>query len=114
MSMSFPQQGQNCILRLVENQVKNTLNNADEIMTAIHCARREIRERIEKIEKYLNKNPESLEAEKELAVLIQEDQYLQILSYKQKSELEEIFFAGRKTQDNCIYPDVLQWYQPPN
>lgn len=111
MSVPFPDNPANYMLKLVEQQVKKTLTNADEVMDAIKSARREIKERIEYLEAQLS--DDNLSTEKEIAVLIRQDQYFETLQKKQKSELEDIFFAGRKLKDNCIYPDVLQWYQPP-
>lgn len=111
MSVPFPDNPAYYMLKLVEQQVKKTLNNADEVMDAIRSARREIKERIEYLEAQMS--DENLTTEKEIAVLIRQDQYFENLEGKQKSELEAIFFAGRKLKDNCIYPEVLQWYQPP-
>ena len=110
MSVPYPDNLGYFMLKLVENQVKKTLNNADEIMDAIRSARREIKERIEYLESQLS--DDNIEAEREIAVLIRQDQYFETLEGKQKSELNAIFFAGRKLNDNFIYPDVLQWYQP--
>lgn len=111
MSVPFPDNPAYYMLKLVEQQVKKTLNNADEVMDAIRSARREIKERIDYLEAQIsNENPCT---EKEIAVLIRQDQYFENLESKQKTELEDIFFSGRKLNDNCIYPDVLQWYQPP-
>ncbi len=112
MSVPYPDNLGHFMLKLVENQVKKTLNNADEVMDAIKSARREIKERIEYLESQVS--DDSIEAEREIAVLIRQDQYFENLEGKQKSELEAIFFAGRRLNDNCIYPDVLQWYQPPS
>lgn len=111
MSVPFPDNSASYMLKLVEQQVKKTLNNADEIMDAIKSVRREIKEQIEALEtKMTNDN---IDTEKEIAILIRQDQYFQNLEDKQKSELEDLFFAERKLNDNCIYPEVLQWYQPP-
>ena len=112
MSVPYPDNLGYFMLKLVENQVKKTLNNADEVMDAIKSARREIKERIEFLETQLSND--NIEAEREIAVLIRQDQYFENLEGKQKSELNAIFFSGRKLNDNCIYPDVLQWYQPPD
>ena len=51
------------------------------------------------------------ENDKEIAVLIRQNQYLEILLNKEKYELEEIFFPNGKS--NCIVPDVFLWYKEP-
>ena len=112
MSVPYPDNLGNIKVKQLENQVKKTVNNADELMDAIKSARREIKERIEFLETQLSND--NIKAEREIAVLIRQDQYFENLEGKQKSELNAIFFAGRKLNDNCIYPDVLQWYQPPD
>lgn len=97
-------------LRLVQNVESELIKNADEIMDAIKDFRQKIKYRIEELEKSCNAD---FEVDREIAVLIRHDKYLRYLESKHKTELEEIFFSGRKKENNCIYPDVLQWYQPP-
>ncbi len=93
-------------LKLIKNDEK-MLKNADDIVYAIRESRRDIGQKIEDIELM-----EISDDEKDiiLAKLIRQDQYLQALLWKQKSELAEIFFTEGKT--NCVFPDVLQWYNP--
>lgn len=110
MGSSFSRMQDNFELKLVQDEDSQILKNADEIMDAIKAARRKIKERIEELE---FRTQHTIEIDREIAVLIRQDQYLEILQNKQKTELEEIFFSGKKKDDNCIYPDVLQWYQPP-
>lgn len=111
MGSSFSRMQNSYELKLVQDEDSQILKNADEIMDAIKAARRKIKERIEELELIPQ---HTIEVDREIAVLIRQDQYLEILQSKQKTELEEIFFSGKKKDDNCIYPDVLQWYQPPN
>ena len=77
MSVPYPDNLGHFMLKLVENQVKKTLNNADEVMDAIKSARREIKERIEYLESQVS--DDSIEAEREIAVLIRQDQYFENL-----------------------------------
>lgn len=112
MGSSFSRITKDFELKVVHDEDSQVLKNADEIMDAIKAARRKIKERLDILESI---SSPTIEDEREIAVLIRQDQYFFALQNKQKSELEQIFFAGKKgdSEDNCIYPDVLQWYQPP-
>lgn len=110
MSSSFSRMQNNFELKPVQEEESQILKNADEIMDGIIAARRKIKEKIEELE---IQSKHTIDIDREIAVLIRQDQYLAILQSKQKTELEEIFFSGKKQDNNCIYPDVLQWYQPP-
>lgn|SRR5574344_52558 len=94
--------------KVVENEDFTVLKDADEIMDAIKASRRKIKERIEFLEIQV---PQDIESDKEIAILIRQDQYLEVLQNKPKAELAKIFLSSQK--DNCIYPEILQWYQPP-
>ena len=112
MGSSFSRITKDFELKLVHDEDSQVLKYADEIMYDIKAARRKIKERLDILESISSPTSED---EREIAVLIRQDQYFFALQNKQKSELEQIFFAGKKgeCEDNCIYPDVLQWYQPP-
>ena len=101
MGSSFSRITKDFELKVVHDEDSQVLKNADEIMDAIKAARRKIKERLDILES--------------ISSPTRQDQYFFALQNKQKSELEQIFFAGKKgeCEDNCIYPDVLQWYQPP-
>ena len=86
------------------------LKNADDIVYAIRSARREISYKIEEIEASELSNDEK---DIESAKLIRQDQYLEALLLKDKSELAEFFFS-ENSETNCVFPDVLQWYNPEN
>ncbi len=107
MGSAFSQNNDNFRLRIIDGIKSKNIRNADEIMDAIKEYRIEIAEQIDELEKVC---PVTDDIEKQIAVLIRQDQYLSVLENKQKTELAQIFF---KEEDNCIVPDVLQWYQPP-
>lgn len=107
MGSAFSQNNDNFRLRIIDGIKSKNIRNADEIMDAIKEYRIEIAEQIDELEKIC---PVTDDIEKQIAVLIRQDQYLSVLENKQKTELAQIFF---KEEDNCIVPDVLQWYQPP-
>lgn len=109
MGAAFARDDNDYTLELVRNIRSNTIKNADEIMDAIKEYRIEIAEQIENLEAAV---PYTEDVEKQIAVLIRQDQYLKVLESKQKYELAEIFFET-KEEDNCIVPEILQWYQPP-
>lgn len=108
MGSAFSQHNKFLKLELVQNEDNQTLRNADEIMDAIKSSRRKIKERIEFLELQV---PPDMDSEREIAVLIRQDQYLEVLEGKEKSELAKIFLSA--SSDNCIVPEVLQWYQGP-
>lgn len=93
-------------LKLVKND-DELLKSADDIVYAIREARRDIAQKMDEIEQM-----DWSDDEKDIvqAKLIRQDQYLEVLLLKQKTELAEIFFTEGKT--NCVFPDVLQWYNP--
>lgn len=109
MGSSFSEKRNYFKLELVQNEESQILKDINDIYLAIKSSRRSIKERIEFLEKQAH---ESSEADREIAVLIRQDQYLQALQNKEKYELEEIFFPNGK--DNCIVPDIFQWYQGPD
>ncbi|MBS4760846.1 MAG: hypothetical protein KHX03_09140 [Clostridium sp.] len=108
MGSSFSQK-QNSYIKLVRND-DYMLKNADDIVYAIRSARRDIAYKIEEIETSELTNDEK---DIECAKLIRQDQYLEALLLKDKSELAELFFSENK-DTNCVFPDVLQWYTPEN
>lgn len=93
-------------LRLVQGLKTKKIRNVDEIMDTIKEYRIEIAEQIENLEAVY---PITDDIERQIAVLIRKDQYLEVLENKQKYELAEIFFDNE--DNNCIVPDVLQWYK---
>ena len=107
MGSSFPEKRNYFKLELVQNAESQTLKDINDIYLAIKSSRRGIKERIE----FLENQPQNTDADREIAVLIRQDQYLEALQNKQKYELEEIFFPNGK--DNCIVPEIFQWYQGP-
>lgn len=108
MGAAFSQNNNNnYALEIVKSIKSNTIKNADEIMNAIKEYRIEIAEQIEDLESV---TPFTDEVERQIAILIRQDQYLQVLESKQKSDLSKMFFPDN---DNCIVPEVFQWYQPP-
>lgn len=108
MGSAFSQNNDRYRLRIVEDIKSKNIRNADEIMDAIKEYRLEIAEQIDELEQI---RPIDDDIEKQIAVLIRQDQYLSVLENKQKTELASIFF--KEQEDNCIVPDVFQWYQPP-
>lgn len=92
-------------LRLVQNIQSNIVNNVDEILTCIKEFRLEISMKIEKLEQKIEQKPS---LDREIAVLIRQDQYLEALSKTPKSKLDEIFFSS-SNQDSG--PRVLKWYK---
>ena len=100
MGSSFSQK-QNSYIKLVKDN-DYMLKNADDIVYAIRSARREISSELSNDEKDI-----------ESAKLIRQDQYLEALLLKDKSELAEFFFS-ENSETNCVFPDVLQWYNPEN
>ena len=107
MGYAFSENDKDYTLRLVKDVKSNNIKNADEIMDAIKEYRIEIAEQIDELESIY---PITEETERQIAILIRQDQYLSVLEKKQKTEIADIFF---KDEDNCIVPDVFMWYQPP-
>jgi len=94
-------------LKVLNGGLENTFSDVDDIVNYFKQQRREIAEKIEHLE-----NDMSFEAQREIAVLIRNMQYLDVLLDKNKSELEKIFFPNGN--GNCVIPDVFQWYQGSN
>lgn len=107
MGAAFSQNDNNYALKIIKSIKSNTLKNVDEFMDAIKEYRTEIAEQIEDLESLM---PATDDVERQIAILIRQDQYLEILESKQKTELSKIFLSEN---DNCIVPEVFQWYQPP-
>lgn len=107
MGSAFSFENKDIKLRLIENLKDKELKDIDEILDAINQCRIEIAQRIDFLEQ---EEPVTIETEKEIAVLIRQEQYLQVLQNKPKAKLAEIF--GR-LENNCIVPEILQWYQGP-
>ena len=108
MGSSFSEKPDYFRLELVYNNDTDTIKNVDDILFAIKSCRRKIRMRLEFLEK---QNANTIENDKEIAVLIRQNQYLEVLLNKEKRELEEIFFPEGRS--NCIIPDVFLWYKEP-
>lgn len=108
MGSAFSQNNEIFRLRIVHSIKSKKINNADEIMDTIKEFRIEIAEHIEELESI---RPATDDIDRQIAVLIRQDQYLEVLQSKQKSELAELFF---EKEDNCIVPEVFQWYQGPS
>ncbi len=108
MGSSFSEQPDYFRLELIHNNDTDVIKNVDDILFAIKSSRRKIRMRLEFLEK---QSVNTSENDKEIAVLIRQNQYLEILLNKEKRELEEIFFPNGKS--NCIIPDVFLWYKEP-
>lgn len=106
MSSSFSKKDQQFKLELVRNENAKAIENADEIMDAIKHCRYEINERLLELEEM----PQTKEIDKEIAILIRQDQYLGFLEGKQKYELADMFLS-KKYENNCIVPEILNWYQ---
>ncbi len=108
MSSTFFEQQNYSRIELVCNNESETIKNADDILYAIKACRRKIKQRLNDIEHQDLYTPED---EKESAVLIRQNQYLEVLLNKEKRELEDIFFPNGNS--NCIVPDVFLWYKEP-
>ena len=108
MGSSFSEEPDYFRLELICNNDSDAINNIDDILLAIKACLRKIKMRLEFLEKQKNNTAEN---DKEIAVLIRQNQYLEILLNKEKYELEEIFFPNGKS--NCIVPDVFLWYKEP-
>lgn len=93
MGSSFSRITKDFELKVVHDEDSQVLKNADEIMDAIKAARRKIKERLDILESISSPTSED---EREIAVLIRQDQYFFALQNKQKSELEQIFFCRKK------------------
>lgn len=106
MGTAFSYNDDDFKLRLVQGLKDKNIRNADEIMDTIKEYRLEISEQIDNLEAI---RPITSDIERQIAVLIRQDQYLEVLENKQKYELAEIFFDD--DDNNCIVPDVLQWYK---
>ena len=106
MGIAFSYNDDDFKLRLVQGFKDKNIRNADEIMDTIKEYRLEISEQIDNLEAI---RPITSDIERQIAVLIRQDQYLEVLENKQKYELAEIFFDD--DDNNCIVPDVLQWYK---
>lgn len=107
MGTAFSYNDDDFKLRLVHGFKNKKIRNADEIMDTIKEYRIEIAEQIENLESV---RPITDDIERQIAVLIRQDQYLEVLENKQKFELAEIFFSDQE-DSNCVVPDVLQWYK---
>lgn len=105
MGSAFSKKTTEFKLEIVRNEKFNAPQNADEIMDAIKHCRYLISERLFALEEL----EPSEEIDREIGVLIRQDQYLSVLESKQKYELAEIFFNS-KNESNCIIPEILQWY----
>ena len=108
MGSSFSEQQDFFRLELIHNSDIDVIKDVDDILYAIKACRRKIKSRLEFLEK---QTTNTVDADKEIAVLIRQDQYLEVLLNKEKQELKEIFFPGGK--NNCIVPDVFLWYKEP-
>ena len=107
MGSAFSFENSDIKLRLIENIKNKELKDVDEIISAIKECRQEIAQQIEFLEHEI---PITIEIEKKIAVLIRQDQYLNALQNKPKTELAKIF---GKLEGNCIVPEILQWYHGP-
>ncbi len=94
-------------LQLVEKIETKELKNIDEIVDMLKEYLTDISDEIYNLE---HLDDFSDETEKKLAVLIRKQQYINILINMNKTDLAEFFHFEN---DNCIFPDVLQWYQGP-
>ncbi len=108
MGSSFSEKPDYFRLELIYNNDTDTIKNIDDILLAIKSCRRKIKMRLEFLEK---QSVNTSENDKEIAVLIRQNQYLEVLLNKEKHELEDIFFPNGKS--NCIIPDVFLWYKEP-
>lgn len=105
MGSAFSKKTTGFKLEIVRSEKFSAPQNADEIMDAIKHCRYLINERLFELEEM----EQSEEIDREIGVLIRQDQYLSVLESKQKYELAEIFFNA-KNESNCIIPEILQWY----
>ncbi len=108
MGSYFSEQPEFFKFELINTEESQIIRDIDDILFAIKSCKRKILERIEYLEKQISN---SVEVDKEIAVLIRQNQYFNALEQKEKRELEEIFFPNGKA--NCIIPDVFLWYQEP-
>lgn len=107
MSTMFSENGDNFKkFEVIQGGNTSQFKDIDDILSAIKAQNRKICERIEYLEQH-----ESDENDRELAILIRQNQYIEALLEKSKIELEKIFFPNGL--GNCIIPDVFQWYQGP-
>ena len=107
MGVSFSRDCEYNDFRLLQHEDSDVLKDGDDILVAIKSAVRKINARIEFLEAQF---PLNREQDVELAILLRQEQYFELLLQKSKTELEEIFFG--KAIDNCIVPEILQWYTP--
>lgn len=94
-------------LQLVEKIETKELKNIDEITDMLKECLADISDQIYDLE---NADEFSDETEKKLAVLIRKQQYINLLINMDKTDLAKFF---QFENDNCIFPDILQWYQGP-
>lgn len=94
-------------LQLVEKIETKELKNIDEIVDMLKEYLTDISDEIYNLE---HLDDFSDEKEKKLAVLIRKQQYINILINMNKTDLAEFF---QFENDNCIFPEVLQWYKGP-
>lgn len=108
MGSSFSEKPDYFKIELVHNNNTDVIKDINDVLYALKAYRRKIKYRLEFLEK---QNPNTPENDKEIAVLIRQNQYLEVLLNKEKHELEDIFFPNGKS--NCIIPDVFLWYKEP-
>ncbi len=106
-AFSYDENNKINILRLVETIKDKNPKNIDEIVSALKEYRLEI---VLEIESLSEIKPITADIEKKIALLIRQEQYIDAILNKQKTELAEIF---GEIKNNCIVPEILNWYHPP-
>ncbi len=117
MDPYFVKKLNNYKFELIKNENYQAFKSADEIVEAMKRCRNEIAEYLEILEEIIAESYEKNgvtceESEKQMAVLLRQDQYLEYLLSKQKYELAEIFLDKKDESDD--ESEILNWYQPDN
>ena len=107
MGVAFSNDDDNFNLKIINCIKEQIFNSVEELFSALQAYREKIQEKIEKLEKMSFSNVEGcVDVDRKIAILLRQDQYLEVLQSKQKSEIAEIFFGD----NNYFVPPVLQWY----
>lgn len=111
MGLAYSNEDDNFELKIVNLIKEQIFSNVDDFFSALQEFRDKIQEKIEKLEKLSILNIDNnIDIDRKIAILLRQDQYLEFLQGKQKSEIAEIFFGDK----SFFVPDVLQWYNSEN
>lgn len=93
MGSSFSRITKDFELKLVHDEDSQVLKNADEIMDAIKAARRKIKERLDILESISSPTSED---EREIAVLIRQDQYFLLYKTNKNPSWNKYFLPEKR------------------